>query len=128
MFPLAYSTGVTCAYGPRIHPINGNQSFHYGVDLAAGMNTEIYATKSGTVTTATYGEANGYYVAISHGDGYSSVYAHMTNYVVSVGDTVSQGQLIGYVGTTGWSTGPHLHFEILYGGSNVNPMNYISLP
>lgn len=128
VFPLAYSTGVTCAYGPRIHPINGNKSFHYGVDLAAGMNTEIYATKSGTVTGATYGEANGYYVTINHGDGYSSIYAHMTNYVVSVGDSVKQGQLIGYVGTTGWSTGPHLHFEILYNGSNVNPMNYISLP
>lgn len=127
-FPLAYSTGVTCAYGPRVHPINGNKSFHYGVDLAAGMNTEIYATKSGTVTGATYGEANGYYVTINHGDGYSSIYAHMTNYVVSVGDSVKQGQLIGYVGTTGWSTGPHLHFEILYSGSNVNPMNYISLP
>lgn len=127
-FPLAYSTGVTCAYGPRIHPINGNKSFHYGVDLAAGMSTEIYATKSGTVTGATYGEANGYYVTINHGDGYSSIYAHMTNYVVSVGDSVKQGQLIGYVGTTGWSTGPHLHFEILYNGSNVNPMNYISLP
>ena len=127
-FPLAYSTGVTCAYGPRVHPINGNKSFHYGVDLAAGMNTEIYATKSGTVTGATYGEANGYYVTINHGDGYSSIYAHMTNYVVSVGDSVKQGQLIGYVGTTGWSTGPHLHFEILYNGSNVNPMNYISLP
>lgn len=127
-FPLAYSTGVTCAYGPRVHPINGNKSFHYGVDLAAGMNTEIYATKSGTVTGATYGEANGYYVTINHGDGYSSIYAHMTNYVVSAGDTVKQGQLIGYVGTTGWSTGPHLHFEILYNGSNVNPMNYISLP
>ena len=128
VFPLAYSTGVTCAYGPRVHPINGNKSFHYGVDLAAGMNTEIYATKSGTVTGATYGEANGYYVTINHGDGYSSIYAHMTNYVVSVGDSVKQGQLIGYVGTTGWSTGPHLHFEILYNGSNVNPMNYISLP
>lgn len=127
-FPLAYSTGVTCAYGPRVHPINGNKSFHYGVDLAAGMNTEIYATKSGTVTGATYGEANGYYVTINHGDGYSSIYAHMTNYVVSAGDSVKQGQLIGYVGTTGWSTGPHLHFEILYNGSNVNPMNYISLP
>ena len=127
-FPLAYSTGVTCAYGPRVHPINGNKSFHYGVDLAAGMNTEIYATKSGTVTGATYGEANGYYVTINHGDGYSSIYAHMTNSVVSVGDSVKQGQLIGYVGTTGWSTGPHLHFEILYNGSNVNPMNYISLP
>lgn len=127
-FPLAYSTGVTCAYGPRVHPINGNKSFHYGVDLAAGMNTEIYATKSGTVTGATYGEANGYYVTINHGDGYSSIYAHMTNYVVSVGDSVKQGQLIGYVGTTGWSTGPHLHFEILYNGSNVNPMNFISLP
>ena len=127
-FPLAYSTGVTCAYGPRVHPINGNKSFHYGVDLAAGMNTEIYATKSGTVTGATDGEANGYYVTINHGDGYSSIYAHMTNYVVSAGDSVKQGQLIGYVGTTGWSTGPHLHFEILYNGSNVNPMNYISLP
>ena len=98
------------------------------MDLAAGMGTEIYATKSGTVTGATYGEANGYYVTINHGDGYSSIYAHMTNYVVSAGDTVKQGQLIGYVGTTGWSTGPHLHFEILLNGSNVNPMNYISLP
>lgn len=124
-FPLAYSTGVTCAYGPRVHPINGNKSFHYGVDLAAGMNTEIYATKSGTVTGATYGEANGYYVTINHGDGYSSIYAHMTNYVVSVGDSVKQGQLIGYVGTTGWSTGPHLHFEVRVNGAYTNPWPYL---
>ena len=125
-FPLAYSTGVTCAYGPRVHPINGNKSFHYGVDLAAGMNTEIYATKSGTVTGATYGEANGYYVTINHGDGYSSIYAHMTNYVVSAGDSVKQGQLIGYVGTTGWSTGPHLHFEVYVNGATQSPMSYFS--
>lgn len=125
MFPLAASGGVTCAYGMRTHPIYGYVSFHTGVDLAAGEGTAIYATKSGTVTSASYGEANGFYVTINHGDGYSSLYAHMTNYIVSPGDYVTQGQIIGYVGSTGWSTGPHLHFEILYNGSNVNPMNYI---
>ena len=112
----------------RYHPLTGVYKMHYGVDLAAGKGTAIYAAKSGTVTTAAYGEANGYYVTINHGDGYSSVYCHMTNYTVSAGDYVAQGDVIGYVGTTGWSTGPHLHFEILYNGSNVNPMNYISAP
>ena len=126
LFPLAWSSGVSCAYGMRTHPIYGYVSLHTGVDLASGEGTAIYATKSGTVTGATYGEANGYYVTINHGDGYSSLYAHMTNYVVSPGDYVTQGQVIGYVGSTGWSTGPHLHFEILYNGSNVNPMNYVS--
>ena len=92
------------------------------------LAVELAELETKRATAATYGEANGYYVTINHGDGYSSIYAHMTNYVVSVGDSVKQGQLIGYVGTTGWSTGPHLHFEILYNGSNVNPMNYISLP
>ena len=126
LFPLASSNGVTCAYGPRIHPIYGYQSNHTGVDLGSSNGVAIYATKSGTVTSATYGEANGYYVTINHGDGFSSLYAHMTNYVVGAGDYVTQGQVIGYVGTSGWSTGPHLHFEILYNGANVNPMNYIS--
>ncbi len=127
-FPLAWSNGVTSAYGQRVHPIYGYNGFHYGVDLGAGMNTAIYATKSGTVTASTYGEANGYYVTINHGDGYSSLYAHMVSNEVSVGDYVKQGDLIGHVGTSGWSNGPHLHFEILYNGSNVNPMNYISVP
>ncbi|MBQ1264122.1 MAG: peptidoglycan DD-metalloendopeptidase family protein, partial [Oscillospiraceae bacterium] len=127
-FPLAWSNGVTSAYGQRVHPIYGYNGFHYGVDLGAGMNTAIYATKSGTVTASTYGEANGYYVTVNHGDGYSSLYAHMVSNEVSVGDYVKQGDLIGHVGTSGWSNGPHLHFEILYNGSNVNPMNYISVP
>ena len=128
LYPLPYAVPITDAYGMRYHPLTGVYKMHYGVDLAAGKGTAIYAAKSGTVTTAAYGEANGYYVAISHGDGYSSVYCHMTNYTVSAGDYVAQGDVIGYVGTTGWSTGPHLHFEILYNGSNVNPMNYISAP
>ena len=124
--PLS-SAYVTCAYGWRIHPIWGDRRFHSGVDLAASQGTPIYAIAAGTVTTATYGDANGYYVSISHGNGYGSVYCHMTNYIVSVGDSVSQGQVIGYVGSTGWSTGPHLHFEIHVNGSAVNPMDYISL-
>ena len=124
--PLPGGAYVTCAYGWRIHPIWGDERFHYGVDLAASQGTPIYAIAAGTVTTATYGDANGYYVSISHGNGYGSVYCHMTNYIVSVGDSVSQGQVIGYVGSTGWSTGPHLHFEIHVNGSTVNPMDYIS--
>ena len=67
-------------------------------------------------------------VTINHGDGYSSLYGHMTNSIVSVGDYVTQGQTIGYVGSTGWSTGPHLHFTIYYNGADVNPMNYVSMP
>lgn len=124
--PLPGGAYVTCAYGWRVHPIWGDKRFHSGVDLGASQGTPIYAIAAGTVTTATYGDANGYYVSISHGNGYGSVYCHMTNYIVSVGDSVSQGQVIGYVGSTGWSTGPHLHFEIHVNGSTVNPMDYIS--
>lgn len=122
--PLNYLT-VTCAYGWRIHPIWGDKRFHTGVDLAANQGDPIYAIASGTVTTATYSDAYGYNVSISHGSGYGSMYAHMTNYVVSAGDYVTQGQVIGYVGSTGWSTGPHLHFEIYVNGSTVNPMDYV---
>ena len=99
--------------------------FHNGVDLAVAQGTPVYATKSGTVTTATFSSGYGYYVTINHGDGFSSLYGHMTRYVVSAGQTVTQGQVIGYVGTTGLSTGNHLHFTIFYNGSTVNPMGYI---
>ncbi len=122
--PLGY-LNVTCAYGWRIHPIWGDRRFHTGVDLAAGQGSPIYAIASGTVTSAYYNEANGYMVSISHGNGYGSLYAHMTNYIVAAGDSVTQGQVIGYVGSTGWSTGPHLHFEIHVNGGTANPMDYI---
>ena len=116
---------LTSPYGYRTHPVTGQWKFHNGVDLANSKGTPIRAARSGKVTVATYGGTYGFYVTINHGDGYSSLYAHMTHYIVSKGDTVSKGQVIGYMGSTGRSTGPHLHFSIFYNGSTVNPMNYI---
>lgn len=116
---------VTCAYGYRVHPITGNYSFHSGIDIGASSGSPIYASKSGTVTTATYSYVYGNYVTINHGDGFSTLYGHMTNYVVSPGQYVSRGQVIGYVGSTGWSTGAHLHFTIYKNGSTVNPLSYL---
>ncbi len=111
---------ISSSYGQR------SSGWHNGVDFAAYRGTPIYASRSGTVTKAvslTYSYGN--YVTINHGDGYSSLYAHMDYFVVSAGQYVSQGQLIGYVGSTGNSTGNHLHFTIFYNGSDVNPMNYL---
>ncbi len=125
--PLGGGYYTIQSYGYREHPIYGYYSMHYGVDLAAGAGVPILAVQSGTVTLATYASVNGNYVTINHNNGFSSLYAHMTNYIVSVGQNVSKGQVIGYVGSTGWSTGPHLHLELFYGGGNVNPAEYISL-
>ena len=116
---------ITSSFGMRWHPVHGGYRMHNGVDMACSQGTPIYATRSGKVTTATYEKNAGYYVSINHGDGFASVYMHMTHYVVKSGTQVSQGQLIGYVGSTGASTGPHLHFGISYNGSYVNPMKYI---
>ena len=125
LYPLPYQCQVTDSYGYRTHPLTKKYSWHNGVDFGAAAGTAILATKSGTVTTASYSAAWGYYVVINHGDGYSSLYAHQPSCSVSVGDYVTQGQTIGYVGSTGWSTGPHLHFTIYYNGADVNPFNYI---
>ena len=126
-YPLPPGAVITSPYGYRVHPITGNYSLHNGVDLAIYQGAPIYATKSGYVSTATYNYVYGYYVTINHMDGYSSLYGHMTNYTVSEGEYVTRGQIIGYVGSTGWSTGPHLHFTIYYNGSTVNPMDYVTL-
>lgn len=115
-------------FGMRWHPVHGGYRMHNGVDLAAYMNTPIVATRSGVVTYTAY-EYNGAgnYVVISHGDGYRSIYMHMTRYIVSPGQYVSAGEVIGYVGTSGASDGPHLHFGISYNGTYVNPANYIKI-
>ena len=117
---------LTSPFGMRKHPVLGVNRMHNGIDMACASGTPIYATRAGTVTTAAYQAGGaGNYVSINHGDGFASIYMHMTHYVVYAGQSVAQGQLIGYVGSTGISTGPHLHFGISYAGTYVNPLAYI---
>ena len=125
VIPVAYKR-LESPFGNRVSPTSGASSYHQGVDLSADAGTPIYAARSGQVSAATYGSAAGYYVRINHMDGFSSIYMHMTHYVVSAGQNVNAGQLIGYVGRTGVATGNHLHFGISYNGAYVNPANYIS--
>lgn len=128
LFPLpAGVASVTSAFGYRIHPTKGTYGMHTGVDFSAAGGTNIYASKSGTVITSTMSSAYGNYVVVSHGSGQATLYAHMSSRAVSAGDYVVQGQTIGYVGTTGWSTGNHLHFEVIIDGEYQNPMSYVSV-
>ena len=124
--PVSYKR-LESPFGNRTAPTAGASSYHQGVDLSANEGTPIYASRGGQVSVATYGSAAGYYVKINHLDGFSSIYMHMTHYVVSAGQNVSQGQVIGYVGKTGVATGYHLHFGIMYNGAYVNPANYVAL-
>ena len=119
---------MTSKFGYRHDPINGKWTGHNGVDLAAPKNTPIVATRSGLVTFASYQEDGaGYYVWINHGDGFKSIYMHMTRYIVKQGQYVEAGEVIGYVGTTGRSTGYHLHFGLKYNDSYVDPLKYIKV-
>lgn len=126
LVPCSYRM-VSSPFGFRESPTTGASKYHQGVDLAAPAGTPIIASRGGTVTVAGYSNSAGYYVTINHGDGFSSIYMHMTNYVVSSGQKVNQGQTIGYVGSTGISTGNHLHFGIAQNGAYVNPCNYVGL-
>lgn len=118
---------ITSPFGWRVHPITGEKnSFHNGVDLANDYGTPIYAAKSGTVTQVSGKGGYGNHVRITHENEFITLYAHMQSYVVQVGDQVSGGQLIGYMGSTGNSTGPHLHFSVFDGSDYVDPMLYIS--
>ena len=126
LVPCSYRM-LTSPFGERNAPTAGASTNHQGVDLAGPEGTPIYASRTGVVTIAKFSNSAGYYVTINHGDGFSSVYMHMTHYVVSKGQAVSAGQVIGYMGSTGISTGSHLHFGILYNGKYVNPANYVSL-
>ena len=127
LMPCSY-TAFTSPFGYRYHPLDGVWRMHNGVDLAGYSGTPIKATRAGYVTVAAfqYGGA-GNYVALSHGDGYGSIYMHMTHYIVSVGQYVEAGEVIGYMGTTGGSDGVHLHFGISYNGVYVNPADYINI-
>ena len=126
LVPCKY-TRFSSAFGWRVHPVYKDYRFHYGVDLGGPKGTPIKATRSGKVTLATYNKSAGYYVKIDHGDGFTSIYMHLTHYIVKKGDTVEAGEVIGYMGSTGTSTGSHLHFGITYKGSYVNPAKYIDI-
>lgn len=116
---------LTCAYGPRIHPITNQAGMHTGIDLANVSGTPIKASDDGKIIMAKYYGAYGNCIIIDHGNGFSTLYGHQSAFAVKLGDYVTKGQTIGYVGSTGWSTGPHLHFEIRINGKHVNPKNYI---
>lgn len=126
IWPLpGYSPGS--AYGWRMHPIYHEMRFHAGEDIGAPSGTPILAADSGMATViADNGNGYGNYIMINHGGGRVTLYAHMSAFAISNGATVSQGQVIGYVGSTGNSTGPHLHFEVRVNGATTDPKSYFN--
>lgn len=120
-FPLQSYSYVSSEYGARWG------TTHTGIDFAAPAGTHIYSWRSGTVTFAGWSGGYGNFIIVDHGDGFVTRYAHCSKIAVTKGQTVSQGQVIGYVGTTGNSTGNHLHFEVKVNGNFVNPRNYLSI-
>lgn len=130
MWPVPYSNSyISSPYGYRTDPISGAYKFHSGIDItmAGAMGKNLIAVKSGTVIRTVYSNSGyGNYVMIDHGGGYVSLYAHCKSLNVSNGQRVSQGQVIAYIGSTGYSTGAHVHFEIRKDGEKVNPSNYVS--
>ncbi|MCI8473303.1 MAG: peptidoglycan DD-metalloendopeptidase family protein [Clostridiales bacterium] len=122
MWPLPVGKGyISCYYGDS----DPNGSPHYAVDVAISYGTPIYASNDGTVLKAESHSSYGYYVLIDHGNGRSTLYAHCSSLAAVAGQTVSKGQVIGYVGSTGFSTGNHLHFEFRVNGNRTNPLNYV---
>ena len=125
-FPLASYTRISDDYGNRIHPTLGIEQFHNGVDFAAPKGTAIYAAYDGQVVAATYSNTMGNYVMIDHGGGLYTIYMHASALYVSRGDIVVRGETIAAVGSTGRSTGNHLHFSVRKDGAYTSPWNYLS--
>ncbi len=116
---------LTSGYGMRTHPVTGGRRAHKGIDLAAPTGTPVYATADGTVERANWFSSYGKFIKIDHGASMETRFAHLSKIFVSAGDRVKKGQLIGHVGSTGRSTGPHLHYEVRIDGKAVNPMPYM---
>ena len=126
MWPCPSSKRVTSDYGPRTSPTNGASSNHKGIDIGAAYGADIVAADGGTVLVATYSSSGRNYVIIDHGGGLCTVYMHASSLTVSAGQTVSKGQVIAKVGSTGISTGNHLHFGVTLNGVYVSPWGYVS--
>ena len=125
-WPCPSCTYITSGYGNRIHPIFGTERWHSGIDIGAAAGATVIAADSGTVSVATYSSSYGNYVMIYHSNGTYTLYAHMSSLAVTAGQSVTKGDTIGYVGSTGWSTGPHLHFEIRSSGGTIDPTQFFS--
>ena len=119
------SAKLTSEYGMRTHPVLGGRRQHKGIDLASPTGTPIYATADGVVSKAEWFGGYGNYIQIEHGAELETRYGHLSQYAVVTGQRVSKGDLIGYVGSTGRSTGPHLHYEVRVAGEAVNPTPYM---
>ena len=117
---------ISSSFGPRIDPHYKIRMMHYGIDFAAPTGTPIYATGNGKIIEAVNRSSSGYgkFIEIEHGYGYKTKYAHLSKLAVNKGQDVKRGELIGYVGNTGKSTGPHLHYEVSVNDKKVNPINY----
>lgn len=126
IWPCPSSSRITSGFGGRESPTEGASSNHQGIDIGAPTGSNIVAAADGTVTISTYSYSAGNYIMLNHGGGISTVYMHCSQLLVSAGDTVKQGQVIAKVGSTGYSTGPHLHFGVRLNGSYVNPAKYVS--
>lgn len=126
IWPCPSSSRITSNFGDRESPTEGASSSHKGIDIGAAAGNSILAAASGTVTISTYSYSAGNYIMIHHGGGVYTVYMHCSELLVSAGQEVTQGQVIAKVGSTGYSTGPHLHFGIRVDGSYVNPAKYVS--
>ena len=113
---------ISSLYGGRTGPINGGFDWHPGLDIAVDIGTPVYAAAMGTVDMAGWNGGYGQFVKIRHGNGYESAYGHMSGIAVSAGQQVRKGEIIGFVGSTGYSTGPHLHFEVFVDGENIDPL------
>ena len=123
-WPLPGFNEISDPFGWRTHPITHKQSLHTGTDIMAPSGTPIHATGAGIVIMAGWNTAYGNMIIIDHGGGISSLYGHQSGLKAAEGETVQAGQIIGYVGSTGWSTGPHLHFEIREGGNPTDPLRF----
>ena len=125
MWPLPGRSNISSHFGYRVAPTKGAATFHSGIDIPADTGTEAKAALSGVVVAARYDEASGNYVKLSHGNGVYTTYCHASEIVVNVGDHVKKGQTVVLVGSTGISTGPHLHFGVYVDGSFKDPLDYV---
>lgn len=125
LWPSPVSSNVSSEFGYRTHPIYKTRMLHRGIDISAPAGSNVLAGEAGTVITAGWNNSYGYYVSINHGGGYVTLYAHNSKLLVSKGDTVTRGQVIAKVGSTGNSTGNHIHFEVMVNGVCQNPRSYV---